>query len=368
MFPYDRVTRTWMSSSQQPLRRAPLTHHVLELDDGHQVGVSVGGKGVPLVFMHALALSRRAYLDMLSRVAGLGFRVIALDAPGHGDTHNLPRGSDGLADRVDLTLRTLDALGIQQAVFAGHSMGGRTAIHLASEAPQRVLAVVLLNAAAGAAFDTSVAAMTRTPHAAVRTLIRMAVDTHQDPFRVNGIAGASRYIGTLASITFGNARQPTGVPAAALSIARSGDYTARLHSMRDFGIPTIVVHGERDMIVPFEAALDMADDADATLYKVPGAYHSWMIADPRHGADALRQLLNAELGEALSDAADAVGISDWRDATAWDEALIEADAPIRRFDDHEVHRFCAEKPAHIKMERLRSGASSALSPYSKTAS
>ncbi len=101
------------------LQRIRLTHHLLELQDGHRVGVSVGGAGVPLVFMHGLALSRRAYVRMLSRVAGLGFLVVAIDAAGHGDTHNLPRQAADLADRVDLTVRTLDALGVRQAVFAG---------------------------------------------------------------------------------------------------------------------------------------------------------------------------------------------------------------------------------------------------------
>src|SRR5215218_10119724 len=97
-------------------RRIRLTHHLLELHDGHEVGVSAGGQGVPLVFMHGLALSRRAYLRMLSRIAGLGFLVIAIDAAGHGDTRNLPRDAGELADRVDLTVRALDALGIRQAV------------------------------------------------------------------------------------------------------------------------------------------------------------------------------------------------------------------------------------------------------------
>src|SRR5271157_3848906 len=103
--------------AEAPERRIRLTQH--------QVGVSVGGAGVPLVFMHGLALSRRAYLRMLSRVAGLGFLVIAIDAAGHGDTRNLHGNARDLADRVELTVRALDALGVRQAIFAGHSMGGR---------------------------------------------------------------------------------------------------------------------------------------------------------------------------------------------------------------------------------------------------
>ena len=76
------------------------------------VGVSVGGHGVPLVFLHGLGLSGRAYVRLLSRLAGMGFLVVALDAAGHGGTPKLPRSAADLTHRVDLTVRTPDALGI----------------------------------------------------------------------------------------------------------------------------------------------------------------------------------------------------------------------------------------------------------------
>ena len=61
-----RMTLTSVVPRNAPERRIRLTHHLLALRDGHEVGVSVGGAGVPLVFMHGLALSRRAYVRMLS--------------------------------------------------------------------------------------------------------------------------------------------------------------------------------------------------------------------------------------------------------------------------------------------------------------
>jgi pimeloyl-ACP methyl ester carboxylesterase len=72
------MTQTSMMPGQASTRRIRLRHHIVELDDGHEVGVSVGGQGAPLVFLHGLVLSRRAYLRMLSRVAGLGFQVVVM--------------------------------------------------------------------------------------------------------------------------------------------------------------------------------------------------------------------------------------------------------------------------------------------------
>lgn len=330
--------------------RIRLTHHCLDLGDGHKVGVSVGGGGVPLVFMHGLALSRRAYVRMLSRIAGLGFLVIAIDAVGHGDTGNLPRDACEFADRVDLTRRTLDALGIHQAVFAGHSMGGRMAIQLAAVAPDRVLAAVLFDAAAGASFDRAVSSVLRSPRQAMRTILGMALDL--DAYRLDA-SERSRYLRMLASEAVGNARQPTGVTGAARAIMQSGDYTPLLHSIRDRGISTMVLHGEKDMVVPFDSAREIAEAADASLYRVPRAYHSWMIANPRHGADSLRQLLNGELGRVLHTSADALGIKEWRDAAAWDRALLESSAPVRELAGGKALKFGLEQPERVEMELVR---------------
>ncbi|MBV8929879.1 MAG: alpha/beta fold hydrolase [Mycobacteriaceae bacterium] len=346
------MAQTLVISPPETERRIRLTHHLLELDDGHEVGVSIGGQGVPLVFMHGLALSRRAYLRMLSRVAGLGFLVIAVDAAGHGDTLNLPRDAGELADRVELTLRTLDALGIEQAVFAGHSMGGRMAIQLAAVAPHRVIAEVLFDAAAGASFDEAVPTLLHSPGKAMRTLLGMAVDTQRDPLR-SGVAEGSRYLRMLASVALGNARHPGGFAGAARAIMQSGDYTPLLHLLRDNDIPTIVLHGEKDLIVPFDSARDIAEDADATLYCVPGAYHSWMIANPRHGADALRQLLDDDLGEALRETAKSLGIKDWRDTEAWDRALVDPDSWIRELNGARIEELGADEPEHLEMELVR---------------
>ena len=297
--------------------RIPLVHQVFELPDGHRVGVSVGGQGIPLVFLHGLALNRRAYLDMLSGFAGLGFRVIAIDAAGHGDTADLPSGKGQLADFVGLTLRVLDVLGIKRAVFAGHSMGGRIAIELSASAPERVLAAVLINAAAGATFDRMLAAVAGPAPRAVNAIATMLQGTGQDLARLSVIRGG-RNVRALGGAVIGNLRRPLGSARAALAMLKSPDSTPQLRAMRNRGIPTFVLHGDRDFMVPFETAYDIAEDAGGSLHRLQGACHSWMIANPEQGVDALRQLIAGELGDVLRFAAKGLGISEWRDSTAWE--------------------------------------------------
>lgn len=337
-------------TSQSRLR---LRHHTVELDDGRRIGLSVGGRGVPLLFMHGLLLSRRAYLRMLSRIAGMGFLVVAVDAAGHGDTGRLPGDACSFSDRADSVLRTLDALGIGQALFVGHSMGGRMTIQLAARAPERVLAAVLFDPAAGARFDTSIPHLVKSPTKALGAAYTAFRDTLGDPTQLSA-AEQLGYFRVLTAVAVPNLRNPVGAVRTIRAILESGDYTPMLHTLRDEGMPTMVVHAEKDMIVPFPYAREIANESDATLYKVPNAYHSWMIANPRQAADAFRQLLNGELGEVLRNAADTMGIADIDDHDAWERELLDPDALLFDFiRNDESTEIGAEEPEHVELELVR---------------
>ena len=332
---------------EEPIR---LTHHVLELDDGHKVGLTVGGRGVPLVFLHGLALNHRAYLDMLQHIAGMGFLVVAIDAAGHGDTEALRTRKGRVADFAELTLRVVDALGIQQAVFLGHSFGGRMVIELAASAPERVLAAVLFNAAAGAWFDQLLADIAGPAPRNVAALLALVRGTSQDLTGLN-IARVSHWARCLTSAVTGNFRHPIALVRAVRAMLRSTDSAARLRLMRDYGITTMVFHGDNDFIVPFETAYDVAEEAGGTLYPLYGAGHSWMIADPQQGGDALRHLMGAELGYALRQAAERLGIRDWRNSAPWERALISPHALIRQLNVGQLVEI--DRPQYQPVGELR---------------
>lgn len=335
--------------STPPTTRVRLTHQVLTLEEDQRVGVSIGGAGVPLVFLHGFGLNRRAYLRLLSRLGGLGFLVIAPDAAGHGETPTLPRGAADLEHRVRLTLRTLDALGVRKAVFLGHSMGGRMIIDLAAHHPDRVLAAVLLNAAAGSAFDTAIlTASLRSPRTVAGHLLAAAVDAKGDPARLPA-AELRLYLRVVAGALGRNVRAPLGLTGALRAIIGSGDFSPMLAAIRRHRLPMVVVHGEKDGVVPFVNARDMAERADATLYRVPGAHHSWMLTDPRQAADMMRQLLGAELGRALRRTAAEGRFPD--DARGWQDAMLRVDSPLREQGEDEV--LGTEPGRPVDLERLR---------------
>jgi 3-oxoadipate enol-lactonase len=100
----------------------------------------VAGSGPTLLLVHAGIADRRMWDDQVGPFAAAGWRVVAADLPGFGET---PRPDGPVA--LWATLRDLLArLGVDRAVVVGCSLGGRAAVDLALAAPERVRALVLV--------------------------------------------------------------------------------------------------------------------------------------------------------------------------------------------------------------------------------
>lgn len=288
-----------LSVGSVPARaRVALAHYNLALSDGHKVGLTIGGAGIPLVFLHGIGLDRRSYLRILNRLPQLGFMVVAIDAAGHGETAALRPGQDTFAERVLLTRRVLDELGIRRAVLLGHSMGGRTAAELAALDPDRALAVVLVNAALGAGFDAARAGIGSLGHSAL-TLGTTLIDTTLDSLMMP-LTDRLRLGLMFSQVVMRTMVQPHRLISAAFAIARADLSDLALDTLRETGVPVAVVHGERDMVVPLASGLDAAERAEAVaVVTLPEAYHSWLLASPWTMVDIMGDLAANELAHAL---------------------------------------------------------------------
>jgi pimeloyl-ACP methyl ester carboxylesterase len=119
--------------------------------DGAAVRLMEVGAGDPMLFLHGWGMSPQTYAASLTLLTKSGLRVIAPCLPGFA-------GSDGPALRaIDMPAyghrvgRLLDVLGVEQPVFvAGHSFGGGVAIQLATDRPERVRSLTLVNSVGGA--------------------------------------------------------------------------------------------------------------------------------------------------------------------------------------------------------------------------
>jgi len=78
----------------------------------------------------------------------------------------------------------------------------------------------------------------------------------------------------------GHARRPWRMLGPAVSLVRSPSSTPFLEALAAAQVPVVVVHGDRDMVVPYWTATDAARAAQGWLVTVHGGTHSWILKDP----------------------------------------------------------------------------------------
>lgn len=103
------------------------------------------GTGTPLVLLHGLGNNYKSWSYALKRINYKKYRVIVLDLLGFGDASK-PNIEYTPKDHAEAVIATLDALGIETSVVAGHSMGGIVAIEIAHHWPERVKHLALFGA------------------------------------------------------------------------------------------------------------------------------------------------------------------------------------------------------------------------------
>jgi pimeloyl-ACP methyl ester carboxylesterase len=322
-----------------------LARHEITLADGHQVGVAICGHGVPLVVVHGFSAEGILYAQTLSRLVDLGFKVIAVDTAGHGGTLGLPTGAQSMASYAALLGRVLDHLGVQQAVLAGHSMGGRLVTELAATEPHRAIAVILLDAIVGDTWDRMVNLFRLFPPLLVGiggTLVLDTVSTvpwFRDPKQAMKLG---RLVGPTIA---GHARRPWRLLGPMVSILRSKGTHWMLDKLRHERIPVFAIHGDRDVAVPIATAKDAARRSRGDLVVVEGATHSWLLKDPESLPAIMHALMRGRLGTAILKARLEHGL----DVDATDDeiegalyapgALVLELTPRQRFHDTaELHR------------------------------
>jgi pimeloyl-ACP methyl ester carboxylesterase len=118
---------------------------ILEMDGRSVWYAARGEKGAPILFVHGAGSSHLIWNAQLAALAATA-RAYALDLPGHGRSKGVGLGT--IRGYADVICSFLDALSLDRAIIAGHSMGGAIAQTLALENPNRVLALVLVGTGA----------------------------------------------------------------------------------------------------------------------------------------------------------------------------------------------------------------------------
>lgn len=129
----------------QPVMQGAVDHRFVSLGDIGKVHYVAAGKGAPVVLVHPLGASVVAWRQNIPSLAER-FAVFAPDLPGHGESDN-PKADYDIEFGVHFLLQFFDALGLERVNLVGSSVGGLLALATALRFPERTQALVLVDAA-----------------------------------------------------------------------------------------------------------------------------------------------------------------------------------------------------------------------------
>jgi non-heme chloroperoxidase len=256
-------------------------------NDGTHIFYKDWGQGQPVVFSHGWPLNADAWDDQAMLVAANGYRAIAHDRRGHGRSSQPWTGHD-LDTYADDLAQLLDTLDLQNVVLVGHSTGGgEVTRYLGRHGTTRVAKVVLLGAITPLMLKTD-ANPNGTPIEAF------------DAIRAGVSGDRSQFYKDLSEPFYGANRPGNQVSQGmrdsfwlkgAYDCIKAFSETDLTEDLKRVDVPTLIVHGDDDQIVPIDASARRAAELvkDATLKVYEGAPHGLAQVAPT------KDQFNAEL-------------------------------------------------------------------------
>jgi pimeloyl-ACP methyl ester carboxylesterase len=234
------------------------------------------GGGEPIVFLHGLGGCVYDWREQIAAFAGEGFRAIAVDLPGAGQSGALVRGDYSIASLARHAAAVVRALAGGRAALVGNSWGGLVALATAMDHPDVVSKLVLVDAVGYRQrhpyfvplFRIPILPEIAAPIVPVKPVLRMVLRGVVVDRSVIGEDVIAEYA---AEVRLPGRRTSVVEVVRALVREDPDAFASRIPLVR---VPTLVVWGERDPAVPLENGRRLAREIPgAELVVIPGCGH-----------------------------------------------------------------------------------------------
>jgi len=260
--------------------------------DGTQIYYKDWGTGQPIVFSHGWPLSADAFEDQMIFLAARGYRCIAHDRRGHGRSDQPWNGND-MDTYADDLAELVTKLNLESAIHVGHSTGGgEVTRYIGRHGTERVAKAILISAVPPLMLKTD-ANPGGLPLAAF------------DEIRAGVLIDRAQFFKDLSAPFYGANRPNSKVSQglrdsfwlqgmlcghkAAFDCIKAFSETDLTEDLKKFDVPTLIVHGDDDQIVPIGASALLSSKI------VKGAILKVYTGAPHGMCSTLKDRVNAEL-------------------------------------------------------------------------
>ncbi|MBD3867304.1 MAG: alpha/beta fold hydrolase [Acidobacteria bacterium] len=246
----------------------------------------VTGSGPAIVLGHSFLCSGKMWEPQIQPLSW-GYQVINVDLRGHGRSGIMDQPFD-LYDLVDDVLFVLDHLAVEQAVWAGLSIGGMVALRAALVARERVAGLILL--------DTDAGAETRVNRLKFGTMVA-----------VTRLLGTGSLVPQVARMFFGRQTRSLNpglveewkehfsnvpLPAILRTVQALKERDSILERLCEITVPALVIVGEQDRLLPPACSREIVELLnDASLAVIANAGHLPTLERPEATTSAMLSFL-----------------------------------------------------------------------------
>ncbi|WP_181792715.1 alpha/beta fold hydrolase [Streptomyces sp. WELS2] len=257
------------------------------------------GHGRPVLLLHGEGGVAENWCDVMAGLAHR-YRALAVDLPGNGNSD--PIAASTPAAQAAFLWRFLRTIGVSGTALVGHSLGGAVAVHMALRRPAHVSRLVLIGSTGmGRAMHPGLVLRAASPLGELSLLvpgIPLGPELLVTWLSLIGAARPGRLPPTWWHSQVRAASSPEAL-ATALRAQRSitgpfGQRRLLLDHLRNLTMPTLVLWGVQDRVLPYRQALRAVQRLpDARLVLIPHSGHLLPVEAPGGVLDAVIPFLHA---------------------------------------------------------------------------